>query len=96
MTSVLLLYSDDKDLKDIQQIVTSSTAANLVKQAIEAITDLALMTKIKQSERSNSRPKTNKEYFNCEKKGNSTKECHFNISNKNKSKEISEESKQAC
>ena len=33
MTTALLLYSGDKDLKEIQQIVTSTKAANMAKRA---------------------------------------------------------------
>ena len=46
MTTVPLLHSGDKNLEEIQQIVTFTEVANLVKQAIGAIADLALMTKI--------------------------------------------------
>ena len=54
MTTVPLLHSDDKNLKEMEQIVTSTEVANLVKQAVKVIVDLALMTKTKQSEKSNS------------------------------------------
>ena len=50
------LYFGDKDLEQIQQIVTFTKAANLAKQKVGATADLMIMTKKKQLERSNSRP----------------------------------------
>lgn len=73
MTTAPLLYSGNKDLEEIQQIVTFIKVANLVKQAVGATADLALMAKKKQSEKSNFRLKTNKKYFNCGKKGHYAK-----------------------
>lgn len=67
MITALLLYFGDKDFKEIQQIVTSTEVANLAKQRVGATTDLTMIAKKKQSERSNLR--VNKEYFNYEKKG---------------------------
>ena len=50
MTTTLLLHSGNKDLEEIQQIVTSTEAANLAIQAVGAIADFALMAKKKQPE----------------------------------------------
>ena len=47
MTTAPLLHSGDKDLEEIQQIVTSTEAANLAKRAVGAIVDFALMAKKK-------------------------------------------------
>ena len=51
MTTAPLLHFDDKDFKEIQQIVTFTEEVNLAKQVVESIVDLALMTKIKQLEK---------------------------------------------
>lgn len=41
----LFLYPNNKDLKKIQQIITSIKAANLAKQTVGATTDLAIIAK---------------------------------------------------
>lgn len=45
MTTAPLLHSGDKDLEEIQQIVTSTEAANLAKRVTGQTADLAMMTK---------------------------------------------------
>ena len=45
ITTAPLLYSGNKDVEKIQQIVTFTEVANLAKQVIGATADLALMTK---------------------------------------------------
>lgn len=47
MTIVLFLQSGNKDLQEIQQIVMSTKAINLAKQAIGVTTDLAIIVKKK-------------------------------------------------
>ena len=47
MINTPLLHSGDKDFEEIQQIVISTEVANLAKQTIGTIADLALMTKTK-------------------------------------------------
>ena len=93
-TTTPLLYSGDKNLEEIQQIVTSTKAANRAKQAVEATADLALMAKKKQPERT-TRSKLGEECFNCRKKDHYTKDCSSSISNKGKSEESTEEAKRS-
>lgn len=69
----------------------SITAANLAKQAVGATTDLAMIAQKKQLKKYFTKPKTNKKYFNCRKKGYYARNCH--TSNKRKSKESLEEAK---
>ena len=45
ITTTPLLHSGDKDLEEIQQIVTSTEAANMAKRASGQTADLAMMTK---------------------------------------------------
>ena len=47
MTMAPFLHSSNKDFEEIQQIVTSTEAVNLAKQAVGATTDLAMMAKKK-------------------------------------------------
>ena len=47
MTMALLLHSGDKDLEEIQQIVTSTEATNFAKQAVGVTADFALIAKKK-------------------------------------------------
>lgn len=47
MTTVYFFYLGNKDLEKIQLIVTSTEVANLAKQAIGIMGDLAMMTKKK-------------------------------------------------
>ena len=93
MTTVPLLHSDDKDLEEIQQIVTSTEAAKLAKRAVGATTNLAMMAKKKQLEKYPAKPKTNKECFNCRKKGYYARDCY--TSNKRKPEESLKKAKRA-
>lgn len=95
MTTTFFLYSGDKNLKKIQQIVTSTEAVNLAKQVVKIIANLAMTTKKRQSETSSFKSKINKEYFNYGKNGHYAKDCCFSTLNKRKSEESSEKAKQA-
>lgn len=95
MTTALLLYFGNKDLEEIHQIVTSTKAANLAKQAVRATADLAMMAKKKRLKRSGFRLRTNQECFNCGKKGHYAKDCRSFASSKKKPEELSKEAKQA-
>ena len=83
MTTASLLHSSDKNLEEIQQIVTWTKAANLAKRAVGVIVDLALMAKKKQPERT-IRSKPGEECFDCGKKGHYAKDCHSSTSSKKK------------
>ena len=84
MTTIPLFHSGNKDFEEIQQIITSTEAANLAKPAVETITDLAMMAKKKESEKYSNNPKTNKEYFNSRKKSHYAKDCYASSLNKKK------------
>ena len=92
MITAHLLHSDDKDLEEIEQMVISTKAANLAKRAVGAKTNLALIAKMKQLERT-IRSKSGEKSFNCGKKGHYAKDCCSFISNKKKSEESTEETK---
>ena len=92
MTTASLLYSGDKDLEEIQQIVASTEAANLAKRAVGVTEDLALMAKKKQPERT-TRSKSMEECFNYGKKDHYAKDCCSSTSNKRKPEESTEEAK---
>lgn len=47
MTIVPIFHFGNKDLKEIQQIITSTKAKNLTKQAVGVTADLALIAKNK-------------------------------------------------
>ena len=93
MMTAPLFHSGNKDLEEIQQIVTFIEAANLAKQAVRATTDLAMMAKKKQLKKYPIKPKTNKECFNCGKKCHYARDCH--TSNKKKPEESLKEAKRA-
>lgn len=95
MTTIFLLYLGDKTLKEIQQIVTSTEAANLAKQVVKVTANLVMTTKKRQSETSSFKFRINKECFNFGKKGYYTKDCYSSTQNKRKPEESSEEPKQA-
>ena len=90
MTTAPLLHSGDKNLEEIQQIVISTKAANLAKQAVKVIANLALMAKKKQLEKI-IRSKSGEECFNCGKKGHYAKDYCSSTSNKRKPEESMKE-----
>lgn len=90
---VPLLYSGNKDLQEIQQIVTFTEEANLAKWTIWVTTDLAMIVKKKQLEKYRTKPKRNKDCFNCDKKGYYTKNYH--MLNKKKLEDLLKEAKHA-
>lgn len=47
MTTIALLYLNDKDLKEIYKIVSFIKVANFVKRVTDKIAKLAIMTKNK-------------------------------------------------
>ena len=47
MTTSPFLDSGNKDIEEIQQIVTSTKVANLTKHVVEATADLTMMAKRK-------------------------------------------------
>lgn len=94
ITTDLLLYSNDKNLEEIQQIVISTGAANLARQIIRATIDLALMAKKKQPERT-IKLKPEKNHFNYVKKSHYAKDCCYPTSNKCKLKELIKEAKRS-
>ena len=92
MTTALLLHSSDKDLEKIQQIVTSTEAANFPKQAVEATVDLALIAKKMQPERT-IRSQPGEECFNSGKKGHYAKDYRSFTAKKKKEEQSTEEAK---
>lgn len=88
MTTVPFLYSGDKDIEEIQQIVTSTKVANLAKRTVGVKANLTMMAKKKQSEKSDLRQ--NEEYFNCGKKSYYVKDCHSFTCNSIKKKPAEE------
>ena len=88
MTTAPLLHSDDKDIEEIQQIVTSTEAANLAKRTVGATANLTIMAKRKQLERSDLRQ--NEECFNYARKSHYTKDCRSSTRNFTKRKSVEE------
>lgn len=51
MTTALLLYSNDKNIEEIQQIITFTEAVNLAKHVIGQTADMAMIVKKNHSDR---------------------------------------------
>lgn len=92
MTTILLLYSGDKDFEKLQQIITSTKAANFAKCITSQIMDLAIMTKKKQLSDRQLRAKSNEECFHYSKKEYYTKDYHSKLKQKPEDKKTMEES----
>ena len=86
MTIAPLLHSGDKDIEEIEQIITSTEAANLAKCVVGATADLTMMAKRKQLERSDLRQ--NEECFIYGKKGHYAKDCRSSTHNFTKKKSV--------
>ena len=95
MITAPLLYSSDKNLKEIEHIVTSIKVANLAKHIISQTADLTMMAKKKQLEREVSQAKANEKYFHYEKKGYYTKDFYSVQKKKPKEEKSLEEAKRA-
>ena len=83
-----LLHLGDKNIMEIQQIVTSTKTANLAKRAVGAIANLTMMAKKKQPERSDLRQ--NEKCFKYGRKGHYAKDCHNSTHNFTKRKSVEE------
>lgn len=76
ITTAPLLYSGNKDLEKIQQIVISTKAANMAKKATGQIANLLMMAKKKMVDsRQQPKSRSTKEYFNYGKRGYYAKDC---------------------
>ena len=96
ITTAPLLHLGDKDLKEIQQIVTSTEAASMTKWATGQTADLVMITKKRLDKRQQTpNPKANEECFNCEKKGHYARDCYSNLKKKLKDEKAVEEAKRA-
>ena len=81
MTTTPLLHSDNKDLKETQQIITFTKAANMAKRATGQIADLAMMAKKRTDSRQQpQKPKNNEKCFNYGKKGQYARDCYSRTS----------------
>ena len=97
MTTAPLLHLGDKDLEEIQQIVTSTEAANMAKQATSQTADLAMMTRKRLDGRQQTpNPKANEECFDCGKKGHYARDCYSNSKRKPEDEKAAEEAKRVC
>ena len=95
MTTAPLLYSGDKNFEEIQQIVTSTEVANMIKRATGQTADLAMMTKLKATN-SCQQPKSRstEECFNFGKRGHYAKDYCSSSKRKPDDMNVAEEDKQ--
>lgn len=76
MTTTLLPYSGDKNLEEIQEIVTSTKIANMTKQATGQIVDLSMIAKKRPDNWQQPKSRTIEKCFNCDKRGHYAKNFH--------------------
>ena len=96
LTIMPLLHFGDKDLEEIQQIVTSTKAINMVKQATGQTADLAMIAKKRSDRRQQPQKlKPNEEYFNYGKRGHYAWDCYSTSKRKPKDEKTAKEAKQA-
>lgn len=95
MTIAMLLHLSDKDLEEIQQIVTSTKAAKMAKRATSQTADLSIMVKKRSDAWSQQQLKSQstKEFFNYGKTKHYTKDCCSATKRKLKDKKASQEAK---
>ena len=97
MTTTLLLHSGDKNIEEIQQIVTSTKVANMARQTIGQIVDLAMQMKKRldgRQQQLQSRQRTNKKCFNYRKRRHYVKDCCSATKRKFEDKKASKKLKQ--
>ena len=75
MTIAPLFHLGDKDLEEIQLIVTSTEAANLAKRATGITRDLAMVARKKRSQQQSPKSRPNEECFNYGKKDHYARDC---------------------
>lgn len=75
MTIAPLFYLNNKDLEEIQLIVTSTKVANLAKQTTGVTRDLAIIVRKKRLLQQTPQSKPNKKCFNYGKKGYYARDC---------------------
>ena len=96
MTTAPLLHFGDKDLEEIQQIVTSTEVANMAKRATVQTADLAMIVKKRSDgQQQPQKPKPNKKCFNCGQKGHYARNCYSTSKKKLENEKTAEEAKQA-
>ena len=82
ITTTTFFHFGNNNLKEIEQIITSTEATNLAQQAARVTTYLAMMAKKKQLDTSDSKSRNNEECLNSGIKGHYAKDCHSSTSNK--------------
>lgn len=80
MITITFLHSGNKDLNQIQQIVTSIKAANMAKQTISQLADLTMIAKKRMdSYQQPQKSKNNEKCSNCGKNGYYAQDCYLAI-----------------
>lgn len=93
MTTAPLLHSDDKELKEIQPILTSTKAANPVKRDTCGKADLAMMARKKGPQQQLSKARPNEECLHCGKKGHYARKCQSTPKRKPEEEKAEQEAK---